>query len=155
LAARLSSTDRFLREPRSRFGGDPIPHEHLTLQLLGHRSESNVGATVVEQAPAPDETKYWVRFLNQDSTFFVGADAIARTLESPVLSVHVRRVARGRYRVRVSPLAQPPYERGADAAVIESYAGMLEHEIRDGPADSCSVRKKRKCEPPSGESARS
>jgi KDO2-lipid IV(A) lauroyltransferase len=151
---RLQALDRFLRETRSRFGGDPISHKKLTRWLLRHRSESTVYAMVADQTPTADEPMHWTRFLNQDSAFFVGADAIARILKAPVLFVHMRRVARGRYSMRLSRLAQPPYERGTDTAVIESYARVLEQEIRSSPADWLWVHRKWKYTMPAGTKVR-
>ncbi len=139
---RLRAMDRFLRETRARFGGVPMPSKQLTRWLLGHRGEPNVYAMVADQTPAADEPKYWTRFLNQDSVFFVGADAVARILKAPVLFVHMRRVGRGQYKMRLSRLADPPYERGADTAVIERYVRVLEQEIRSSPADWLWVHKK-------------
>lgn len=148
---RLRAMDRFLRETRARFGGVPMPSKQLTRWLLGHRGEPNVYAMVADQTPAADEPKYWTRFLNQDSVFFVGADAVARILRAPVLFVHMRRVGRGQYKMRLSRLADPPYERGADTAVIERYVRMLEQEIRSSPADWLWVHKKWKYAQPAGD----
>jgi Kdo2-lipid IVA lauroyltransferase/acyltransferase len=139
---RFAALDRFLREGRARFGGEPIPHKALTRFLLKRRSEAHVYAMVADQTPTIDEPKHWTTFLNQDSTFFVGADAIARILQAPVLFVEMRRVARGRYTMRVSRLADPPYAKGASIDVIERYARALEGQIRASPADWLWVHRK-------------
>ena len=103
---------------------------------------------VADQTPTLDEPKHWTRFLNQDSAFFVGADAIARILKAPVLFVEMDRVARGRYRMRVSTLARPPYDRRAGTQVIERYARALEGEIRASPADWLWIHRKWKYSKP-------
>ena len=145
---RAGVLDRFLRDTRSRFGGEPIPHKELTRRLVRSRSEAHVYALVADQTPTPDEPKHWTTFLNQDSAFFVGADAIARILKAPVMFVHMRRVARGRYAMRISRLAGPPYRNGPSTGVIESYARALETEIRASPADWLWVHRKWKYSPP-------
>ena len=139
---RVATMDRFLREARARFGGMPIPHKTLTRELIRRRSEANVYAMVADQTPTIDEPKHWTRFLDQDTAFFVGADAIARILKAPVVFVEMYRVSRGRYRMRVSMLARPPYDRGADTEVIERYARALEREIRNAPADWLWIHRK-------------
>lgn len=139
---RAAALDRFLREVRSRFGGTPIPHKMLTRELLRRRSEAQVYAMVADQTPTPDEPKHWTRFLGQDTAFFVGADAIARILQAPVVFVEMHRVSRGRYRMRVSPLSRPPYDRAAGTQVIERYARALENQIRASPADWLWVHRK-------------
>ncbi len=139
---RLRAVDRFLVAARSRFGGTPIPHTELTRELLRRRSETHVYALVADQTPTHDELKYWTTFLHQDSAFFVGADAIARILKAVVVFVAMRRVGRGRYTMRVSVIAEPPYERGADTRVIERYVRALEEEIRSNPADWLWIHRK-------------
>ena len=139
---RVAAIDRFLVEARSRFGGTPIPHTALTRELLRRRSETHVYALVADQTPTHDELKYWTTFLHQDSAFFVGADAIARILKAAVVFVSMQRVRRGHYRMRVSVIAEPPYERGADAQVIERYVRALEAEIRSSPADWLWIHRK-------------
>ncbi len=139
---RLAAIDRFLVEARSRFGGTPIPHTALTRELLRRRSETHVYAIVADQTPTYDELKYWTTFLHQDSAFFVGADAIARILKAAVVFVAMRRVGRGRYTMRVSVIAEPPYQRGADTEVIERYVRALEAEICASPADWLWIHRK-------------
>jgi len=139
---RVAAIDRFLVEARSRFGGTPIPHTALTRELLHRRSETHVYALVADQTPTHDELKYWTTFLHQDSAFFVGADAIARILKAAVVFVSMQRVRRGHYSMRVSVIAEPPYERGADRQVIERYVRALEAEIRSSPADWLWIHRK-------------
>jgi KDO2-lipid IV(A) lauroyltransferase len=139
---RVGAIDRFLREARSRFGGEPIPHKALTRFLLKRRSGAHVYAMVADQTPTIDEPKHWTAFLNQDSAFFVGADAIARILQAPVFFVEMRRVGRGRYTMRLARLADPPHAKGAGPALIDCYARALEREIRASPADWLWVHNK-------------
>jgi Kdo2-lipid IVA lauroyltransferase/acyltransferase len=139
---RVVMIDRFLRDARGRFGGSPIPHKRLTRELIRRRSETHVYAMVADQTPTADEPKHWTKFLGQDTAFFVGADAIARILKAAVMFVEMHRVRRGHYTMRVSVIAEPPYERGANAEVIERYARALESEIRGSPADWLWIHRK-------------
>jgi Kdo2-lipid IVA lauroyltransferase/acyltransferase len=145
---RIGAIDRFLRETRARFGGEPIPHKRLTRVLLKRRSEAQVYAMVADQTPTVDEPKHWTGFLQRETAFFVGADAIARILQAPVFFVHMRRVARGHYAMRVSRLTDPPYPKGGTTDVIERYARALESEIRASPADWLWIHNKWKYEAP-------
>lgn len=148
---RVAAVDRFLRDARARFGGTPIPHKTLTRELIRRRSEAQVYAMVADQTPTIDEPKHWTRFLNQDTAFFVGADAIARILKAPVVFVEMYRVSRGRYRMRVSMLSLPPYDRAAGTQVIEHYARALESEIRNSPADWLWIHRKWKYPKPAND----
>ena len=107
---RVASLDRFLREARSRFGGKPIPREDFVYELMSRAGTPRGYALIADQTPPRDDKKHWSRFLNRDTAFFVGAEKVARFLDSPVLYVAMRRVGRGRYSVRLVPLAMPPFE---------------------------------------------
>ena len=138
--------DRFLREGRARFGGNPIPAENFLREVMKRKGEARAYALVADQTPQKREEKHWSHFLNQDTAFFVGADKIARILKAPVLFVSMRRERKGFYSARLSLLAAPPYERGLDgdsgAEIIERYARMLEDEIRASPADWLWIHRK-------------
>jgi KDO2-lipid IV(A) lauroyltransferase len=70
---------------------------------------------------------------------------VARFLDSPVLYVAMRRVGRGRYSVRLIPLAMPPFEHdgdGANAPIMERFARQLEDAIRASPADWLWLQKR-------------
>jgi len=142
---RIASIDRFLREARSRFGGKPIPREDFIYELMNRAGTPRGYALIADQTPPRDGKKHWSRFLNRDTAFFVGAEMVARFLDSPVLYVAMRRVGRGRYSVRLIPLAMPPFEHdgdGADAPIMERFARQLEDAIRASPADWLWLQKR-------------
>lgn len=147
---RVAAIDNFLREARGRFGGTPIPHTRLTRELLRRRSETHVYAMVADQTPPHNDPQYWTTFLHQDTAFFMGADAIARILQAVVVFVEMRRVRRGYYTMKVSVLAEPPYDRAAGTEIVERYARALENEIRSGPANWLWIHRKWKYPKPPG-----
>lgn len=148
---RFAAMDKFLREARGRFGGTPIAHTKLTRELLRRRSETHVYAMVADQTPPHNDPKYWSTFLHQDTAFFVGADAIARILQATVVFVEMQRVRRGHYTMKVSVIAEPPYERGASTVIVERYVRALESEIRSNPANWLWIHRKWKYPKPPGE----
>lgn len=149
---RVRSLDEFIRVTRSRFGGKPIPIQSFLFELMRRAGEARAYAMVADQTPPRSMDKYWTRFLNQDTAFFTGADKIARFLDAPVLYVAMRRVAKGRYAVRLHVLAEPPYSDDTALDVVERYARRLETEIRANPADWLWVHNKWKYRrPPTGE----
>ena len=143
---RIEGFDRFLREGRSRFGGNPIPANNFLFDLMKRKGEARAYALVADQTPLKREEKHWSHFLNQDTAFFVGADKIARILDAPVLFVSMRRERKGFYSARLNLLASPPYDRNPDddtgAEIIERYARALEDEIRASPADWLWIHRK-------------
>jgi KDO2-lipid IV(A) lauroyltransferase len=142
---RIASIDRFLRDARSRFGGKPIPREDFIYELMSRAGTPRGYALIADQTPPRDGKKHWSRFLNRDTAFFVGAEMVARFLDSPVLYVAMRRVGRGRYSVRLIPLAMPPYGQDGsddDAPIMERFARQLETAIRASPADWLWLQKR-------------
>ena len=132
---KVRSIDDFLRARRSRFGGNPIPHQSFMFEVMKRRKEVRAYALVADHTPKHDEEKHWTRFLNQDTAFFVGADKITQFLEAAVVYVAMRRESRGHYRVRLHVLCEPPYDMDQELPVMELYARRLEEEIRAHPAD--------------------
>jgi Kdo2-lipid IVA lauroyltransferase/acyltransferase len=154
---RVASLDDYMREARSRFGGQPIPIKSFAFELLRRAGQPRAYGLVADQTPLKSMAKHWTRFLNQDTAFFVGAEKIARFLEAPVVYVAMRRVERGRYAVHLHVLAEPPYD-GAEASepdqdtwITEAYARKLEQEIRKSPADWLWVHNKWKYPKPPAE----
>jgi KDO2-lipid IV(A) lauroyltransferase len=139
---RVEAVDRFLREARARFGSRFVPRKDFIFDLLSRAGQPRVYALIADQTPKGKDPRQWTRFLEQDTAFFLGAGKIARFLDAKVLYVTMRRLRRGHYSVRLTPLAEPPYDEGADSMVVERYARMLEHDIRENPADWLWLQKK-------------
>jgi KDO2-lipid IV(A) lauroyltransferase len=138
---RNSAADRFLLMTRSRFGGHPIPAADFFVEAMRRRKTTRMFAMVADQTPKHDEPKYWTRFLNQETAFFVGPEKIAGFLKAPVIYVAMRRLARGRYAARFELLAEPPLPKdGSD--IIERYARAAERAVRASPADWLWVYRK-------------
>ncbi|MFO1323459.1 MAG: hypothetical protein U1F15_05280 [Burkholderiales bacterium] len=145
---RVAGIDEFLRARRSRFGGNPIPHQSFMFEVMKRRKDVRAYALVADHTPKHDEEKHWTRFLNQDTAFFVGADKIARILKAPVIFVAMRRDAPDHYSVELKLLAEPPYDRESGPEIVERYARMLEDEIRRSPADWLWLHRKWKYRKP-------
>jgi len=144
---RVAPLDDFLRETRSRFGGRPIPVKDFLLQVLKRKGEARAFALVADQTPLQADEKYWTRFLNQDTAFFVGPEKIARITRSPVLFVGMRRLRRGYYEAEFTQLAAPPYS-GDGSEILERYAHAVEAQIRSSPGDWLWLHRKWKYKKP-------
>jgi len=138
---KVPSVDAYMREARSRFGGQPIPINSFAFELLRRAGQPRAYGLVADQTPLKSMDKHWTVFLHQDTAFFVGAEKIARFLDAPVVYVAMRRIRRGHYAVHLHVLAEPPYDGHEDEAgagegwITEAYARKLETEIRSSPAD--------------------
>jgi KDO2-lipid IV(A) lauroyltransferase len=146
---RVAVLDDFLREARSRFGSKLIPRKEFVYDLLSRADQIRAYALIADQTPKhKGDPRHWTRFLNQDTAFFIGAGRIAKFLDAKVLYVRMRRVGRGRYSVRLSELAAPPYDEVEDVQIVERYARSLERDIRESPADWLWLQKKWKIRRP-------
>ena len=133
---RLQVVDAFTRDMRSRFGGNPIPFENFVFELLKRAGQARAYGLLADQTPVKRMPKYWTKFLNQDTAFFLGPERIARYLDAPVLYVEMKRAGVGKYSVKLHVLAEPPYEdEDAGVKIAEGYARGLEATIRAHPAD--------------------
>ena len=139
---RVEFLDSFLRDARTRAGGKPIVREDFVYELMNRAAVPRGYALIADQTPPRDAKKHWSRFLNRDTAFFVGAEKVAHFLDSPVLYVAMRRVGRGRYSVRLHPLAMPPFDREDGTPIMERFARMLEAAVRESPADWLWLQKR-------------
>jgi len=146
---RVAWIDAFLRDARSRFGSRFIPREEFIFNLRSRAGQPRAYALIADQTPKhKHDPKHWTRFLGRDTAFFKGAGKIAQFLDAKVLYVTMRRVRRGYYSVRLSVLAEPPYDADSNEAIVERYAQSLERDIRMSPADWLWIQNKWKIRKP-------
>ncbi len=126
--------EREMLKLRSRFGARMIPAQQLLGDILRQRGAPRVVAMVADQEPVTSERKHWVRFLNRDTAFFLGAEEIARATRYAAFFVRLRRVARGHYEVEFVPLAAAG-EQLPPGDFTNRYARLVEEQIRAAPAD--------------------
>ena len=126
--------DREMYAMRSRFGAQMLPAPQLMPDLLRNRDVPRAISMAVDQEPPQDERKHWVRFLNRDSAFYMGADRIVRATGHPVFFVEMRRTARGYYEIEFRTLAQAD-EKLKVGELTERYAAAVEAQIRASPPD--------------------
>ena len=112
----LKGVDDYVREARSRFGGNPIPFETFLFELMRRPPQPRAYAMVADQTPKKKMPKYWTRFLGRETAFYLGPEKIARYLDAPVLYVEMTRVRVGYYSVRFHVLAEPPYDEDSGPA---------------------------------------
>ena len=133
---RLKAVEGFTRAMRARFGGQPIPIDHVLFELLKRGGQARAYGLLADQTPLKQTPKYWTRFLNRDTAFFLGPERLARYLDGPVLYVEMKRTEAGHYRVQMHVLAEPPHDDpDLGARLAQAYASHLEATIRAQPSD--------------------
>jgi KDO2-lipid IV(A) lauroyltransferase len=121
-----------MRKLRTRFGSRLVPAQELLPDILKRHGVVRAVAMVADQEPTKAERKYWTRFLNRDTAFYMGPEEIARVTRFPVFFIAMRRRARGYYEMEFLPLITPGHSPGALTA---RYARLVEEQIRASPPD--------------------
>jgi len=126
--------EREMGKLRTRFGSRLVPAQQLLPDILKRQAVVRAVAMVADQEPTKSERKYWTRFLNRDTAFYMGPEEIARVTRFPVFFIAMRRRGRGYYEMEFLPLAiagrsLPP------GALTERYARLVEEQIRAAPPD--------------------
>lgn len=128
------AADEHMKKSRSRFDARPIPNKNALMEIMQRRKELRGFAMVADQSPVRKEEKYWTTFLNQESSFAVGAQKIVQLTKYPVIFVGMKRLSLGHYEVYFEELATPPYKKEG-YEITEKYAQATEKMILDAPED--------------------
>lgn len=129
---RNARIDAWMRRLRTRFGARLIPAKTVLRELARSRDVAAVGL-LADQVPRTSPEKHWLRFLDQDTAFYMGPELLGRALRARVALMRMRRLGRGRYLIELESLNEPG-EKLPHGAITERYAQALERWIRDDPA---------------------
>ncbi|MCD8540687.1 MAG: lysophospholipid acyltransferase family protein [Leadbetterella sp.] len=122
--------DKAFKSSRER-GGAILFHTHKTWEFTRREKDPYVLALANDQS-APADKSFWVRFLNQDTSFFEGTERAARQMGFPVLFMHIRVTGRGRYTITFQPVTEEPAGEPL-GAILEEHARLLEQNIYQAP----------------------
>ncbi len=126
--------DALLLEMRTRFGSTLIDAGNALPSLITFSRLGGVIALNADQAPRPEDDKFWTTFLGIETAFFTGPEKLARLFRAPVVFVSMQRLRRGRFRSRFQLLAQPPYGE-TPGEILQPYVRAVEQQICSAPQD--------------------
>jgi KDO2-lipid IV(A) lauroyltransferase len=132
--------DRLMLDLRSRFGTRMFAQDAVR-GLLRERGQPRLIGMVADQGPQPHEDKHWATFLGIETAFYKGPEQIARLLDCPLYFARMRRVGRGRYRVRFECLTESPAQAGP-GELMDRYVAAVERAVRAAPQDWVWVYKR-------------
>lgn len=126
--------DLFLKL-RGQFGGESIFMKDTLRRILTLRSQEKkvMIGFISDQLPKWENMNHWTTFLNHDTSFFIGAERIAKQVDAALYYVDVERVKRGYYQVTFRLMTLHPKE-FPDYELTDQYARLLEKSIRHQPA---------------------
>jgi KDO2-lipid IV(A) lauroyltransferase len=122
--------ERLMLRIRSRFGSVPVPSPKILRIEATRKHIPRAIAMVADQTPGP-EGAYITTFLNQPTYFFRGPVKISETFGYPVYYSNMEKVGRGRYRIFIEKMAQPPFQN--PDAVLDQFIEKMERDIRKAP----------------------
>jgi KDO2-lipid IV(A) lauroyltransferase len=126
--------DKLTLTIRTRFGAYAIKRDEVARELAKRKETVRGIATVADQYPGyRRDKKYFTRFLNQDTVFFMGTNQLALLTQYPAVYYRVSKIRRGYYQADPIIVATPPYPKASEV-VIEKYVSAVEETIRTYPA---------------------
>ena len=126
--------DQLFLRMRSRFRAVNIEMFMALRQLVRYKQQNKrfIIGFISDQSPNWNFVNMWTDFLNHKSSFFVGAEGIAKATDAVVVYIDVQRVRRGYYHAEFilmtdQPKSFPNYE------ITVDYARRLEATIQRAP----------------------
>lgn len=126
--------DAFMLYLRGKYGAGTIEMQDLFRSMLSKRSANELATygMISDQTPNSQGSRFWMTFLNQNTTVFVGTEQLAKKFNYPVLFLDIRRVKRGYYTAEVKILETDP-QNSKPNEITEKYMRMLEDKIKTQP----------------------
>jgi KDO2-lipid IV(A) lauroyltransferase len=111
-----------------------VPMKQTILHFLRNRKNGygTVIGLVADQSPNLRPDSHWFKFLNQDTLFHDGGEALALKFHLPVYFAYSERVAPGRYNIRFDEIYDGKEEVGA-YIITQRYIDKLEKMIKECP----------------------
>lgn len=125
--------NEFSLQSRSRFGAHAIERSQVGREAIKRREILRGTAIMADQFPGHHhDKKHWTTFLHQRTAFFMGVSQLASITQYPALFLSVRKIRRGYYEGKFSPISVPPYEKESEK-IVEEYAREVERAIQADP----------------------
>ena len=127
--------DELFLRLRGQFGGESILMKDTLRRILTLRKQEKkvMIGFIADQLPKLENMNHWTHFLNHETSFFIGAERIAKQVDAALYYVDVERVKRGYYRATFRLMTLHPKEY-ADYDLTDWYARLLEESICRRPA---------------------
>lgn len=123
--------NRLFWRSRSRFGTELYP-TYKTMEAIRKPADEPFLVALANDQSAPPDKSYWTTFLNQDTSFFVGTEKIAKGFNMPVLFAAISRVKRGYYEINFEVITDEPKAEPV-GEIMERHARLLEQQILAQP----------------------
>ena len=121
-----------VNESRGAFGSLMIPMrltKRYMVQLMNELIAPCFGA---DQSPTASKHVVWLKFLNQDTAFFIGPEKYAIEFDFPVVYCAFHKVKRGYYEMEFEVVEENP-RNTSPGEITEKHVRLLENQILEKP----------------------
>lgn len=126
--------DKFQNKLRSRNGMILTPMSNVIREVVDKRKNNirSLYSFITDQTPPKGDIKFWIRFLNQDTPVYLGAEKIASRYDMAIVFFNIQKIRRGHYKLIVEQLFD--HTSGLPEHVItETHVKRLEEVVREKP----------------------
>jgi KDO2-lipid IV(A) lauroyltransferase len=123
--------DRFYSELRSR-AAQPLEMKETARVLLSKSNHPFTAYFISDQRPVPEEIKYWVKFMNQETPVLLGTEKIANKTNAVVVYLEVKKIKRGYHQASFTTLCENA-STTATHEITDRFFEMLEQSINKSP----------------------
>jgi len=139
--------DLFLKKIRQGFGRLELVESKSAYKYLASLSQPHAILILADQTPLKRDSHHWLTFLNQDTSFFMGLEKMAKRLNHAVLYLDLHRVRRGYYDITVHEICSE-CSQTAPYSITRQYSQHLERSIRIQPESWLWSHRRWKHKPP-------
>jgi KDO2-lipid IV(A) lauroyltransferase len=125
--------DNWFQVMRSKMGNKLVSMRQTLRAFQNSKNEATMFVFGNDQAPTREESHYWTTFLNQETSFQLGIEKIAKKSNQPVFYYKISVVKRGYYIGECIPLCLNPAET-KEFEITEMHIRFLENLIKEDPA---------------------
>ena len=126
--------DKLIHDIRGKYGVIGVPMESTLRSLIRYekKKEPVIIFSLADQRPQWKTTRYWARFMNQDSAILAGAEKVSRRFNMAVIYLKVSKVKRGCYEIEFVPVCIEP-DRAVQFEISRNYLDIVETVIKERP----------------------
>ena len=124
--------DKFIFSIRSRYRATPIPYKTLAKDFLYRKNVVRAVGILADLEPRSRDQAVLLDFLNQQTSFFLGVERVARMFNMPVFFAALKCTQRGYYTATSQCLSMKPKELEPEQ-LTQKYAQCIESLIVENP----------------------
>jgi KDO2-lipid IV(A) lauroyltransferase len=126
--------DRYMINLRSKNGMILTPMQHIVREVIENRKNNirSLYAFITDQTPPKGDIKFWTKFLNQDTSVYLGAEKVSSKYDMALVFFNIQKVKRGYYELSFELLLG--HTAGLPEHLItETHVKRLDEIIRSNP----------------------